>query len=92
MSEVIDLTGMTFGRWLVVRRASSNNGYATWWCQCDCGSACQVRGSSLRSGRTRSCGCARYLKQQSDATSAMTPGKASPRRRWRASTRSGLLR
>ena len=63
MSEVVDITGMTFGRWLVVRRTASQLGYATWWCQClACGNAVRVRGASLRSGKSTSCGCVRYIK------------------------------
>ncbi len=32
--------------------------YGTWWkCLCDCGNSAVIRGSYLRSGMTKSCGC-----------------------------------
>ena len=55
---LIDLTGQKFSRLTVLRRDNSrieNDAY--WICQCDCGSVISVRGSSLRNGHTKSCGC-----------------------------------
>lgn len=57
MSKLIDLTGQRFGRLIVLERAGSLNGQATWKCQCDCGAFVIVRGSQLRAGRSKSCGC-----------------------------------
>jgi hypothetical protein len=52
------LIGQNFGRLTVIRREGSDSyGSATWFCQCECGSACVVRGSSLIQGFTNSCGC-----------------------------------
>lgn len=61
-----DLTGKRFGK-LVVLRQSENDyvspkgkQHAVWWCQCDCGSApVEIKGYSLTSGDTKSCGCFR---------------------------------
>src|SRR5687767_11186223 len=51
--NLIDLTGMEFGRWRVVRY--SGRGY--WFCECKCGSSKNVRGSTLRDRESNSCGC-----------------------------------
>ena len=58
MSRVSDLTGMRFGRLVVVSRAGSNaKGNALWRCRCDCGKETVVVGYSLNGGRSKSCGC-----------------------------------
>jgi len=61
MGTFIDLTGKRFGRWTVIKRASSrkigNKPAILWKCRCDCGEFREVLGSSLRSGVSRSCGC-----------------------------------
>lgn len=48
----IDLRDRRFGCWSVV----DYRGQATWQCKCDCGEVRDVNGSSLRAGRTKSCG------------------------------------
>lgn len=54
----INLTGLRFGRLVVVDRAgTSKNRQAIWRCQCDCGNVTDVLSISLRRGATRSCGC-----------------------------------
>lgn len=63
MPDLKDLTGMRFGRWVVIERAEnyktpSGNTFTQWLCQCDCGSpAKNVYANSLLSGRSTSCGC-----------------------------------
>lgn len=53
-----DLTGKRFGRLVVKRLIGSNNErVSVWECECDCGKITKVRGSSLVSGKTTSCGC-----------------------------------
>lgn len=56
----IDLTGKTFGR-LTVLGFSHNNarGQAYWVCKCECGAQSTIRGSHLKSGLIKSCGCLR---------------------------------
>lgn len=57
--RLIDLTGQTFGNLTVVSRASNVNGKRTMWnCVCSCGNQKIVCATHLRSGKTRSCGCA----------------------------------
>lgn len=53
-----DLSGKTFGRLLVIRYAGVAKGYRSLWvCICSCGGIRTIRGESLSSQRTRSCGC-----------------------------------
>lgn len=59
MPKFIDRTGARFGRLTALRRNGSDRttGEALWECTCDCGGHLTVRGSSLSSGNTGSCGC-----------------------------------
>ena len=50
----IDLTGRSFGYWIVVCRSGLPN---HWVCQCICKTRKAVLGSNLKAGMTRSCGC-----------------------------------
>ena len=66
MPALIDLTGQKFGRMEVLEKAPSKNGSVMWVCKCDCGNIKIVRGESLKSGRTKSCGC--YQKEKASET------------------------
>lgn len=58
--KTIDLTGQRFGKLTVVGVAQEhpyNTREKVWECRCDCGNSVLVRGYSLRSGHTQSCGC-----------------------------------
>lgn len=62
MPKFVDLSGQQFGRWTVVRRANdriSDGGthYTQYECECECGVKRLVTSSSLKSGRSTSCGC-----------------------------------
>lgn len=57
MGRLIDITNNKYGRLTVIERAGNSNGNALWKCICDCDNIVIVRGSSLRSGHTKSCGC-----------------------------------
>ena len=58
MSKCIDLTGQKFGRLTVIERAeNAKDRHSQWLCRCDCGKTLIVRGKSIRSGDTKSCGC-----------------------------------
>ena len=61
--ELIDLTGMRFGKLVVVSRAEDQQHTASrsvmWNCHCDCGNDTIVNGNSLRRGLSTSCGCYR---------------------------------
>jgi hypothetical protein len=52
------LLDQRFGRLVVLEFAGKDQrGQSLWLCKCDCGNKHTVLGYSLRSGRTRSCGC-----------------------------------
>lgn len=58
MSRFIDLTGLRFGRLIVVREEEKDKfGHTKWLCRCDCGQEKIIYGNSLRQGSTKSCGC-----------------------------------
>jgi HNH endonuclease len=59
MPKVIELTGRTFGRWIVLRRTEPRGKRrAIWWlCKCACGTVKAVPSTPLRDGRSQSCGC-----------------------------------
>lgn len=62
MSKMIDLTGAHFGQLEVVKFGFSDaKGRAHWHVRCSCGSEKNVRGSVLRRGESKSCGCAKEL-------------------------------
>ena len=58
-----DMVGRRFGMWKVMELADpgGSNLNASWRCLCACGTTRTVRGDSLRSGRSTSCGCAASL-------------------------------
>lgn len=55
--SLIDETGNRYGRLVVIRRSEAPSRRVKWVCQCDCGGEMDVRGSHLRKGLVRSCGC-----------------------------------
>ena len=55
--QKIDLTGLPFGRLIVIREAGRKNGRVAWLCKCECGAEVVVSGDNLRSEHTQSCGC-----------------------------------
>lgn len=57
--RVKDLTGLTFHMLTVLWQEKSKDGYARWLCQCECTKLKIVRGHSLTTGNTKSCGCMR---------------------------------
>lgn len=67
MSRVIDLTGQSFGYWVVIERAENNkSGQAQWLCHCTlCDETTKtVAGGHLRGGRSTSCGCTKMEKMR----------------------------
>lgn len=53
-----DLSGKVFDRLTVLYRVRGRESKKAYWkCQCECGNTIVVRGDSLSSGRTKSCGC-----------------------------------
>jgi hypothetical protein len=54
---LIDLTGRTFGRWVVLGRSTVQQRPPRWICVCACGVVRHVIGHRLRTGQSASCGC-----------------------------------
>ena len=56
-----DISGQKFGMLTAVDIAYTNKNNVYWNCVCECGGYCVVNGSSMREGRTISCGCLRSV-------------------------------
>lgn len=56
---MIDIIGLTFGRWTVLSRPKTRKykWHVAYNCQCQCGTRRLVSGSLLQRGETLSCGC-----------------------------------
>lgn len=60
-----DLTGKTFGKLTVIRRAENKEKRTMWECLCECGNISIVEAYQLKQGFTKSCGCLRYESRNS---------------------------
>src|SRR4051794_35403334 len=58
-THVVNMAGARVGRWVVVRYAGpgEDGRGANWLCRCKCGTEGIVLGTSLRRGKSHSCGC-----------------------------------
>lgn len=64
-----DLTGLRFGRLLVVLRTDERcNTFVVYECICDCGNKAIAHTGALRSGSKKSCGCLEIESRNSRAT------------------------
>ena len=55
---VCNMIGLRFERLTVVSRGQSTRSTGIkWFCKCDCGNLVEIRGTSLRRGDAKSCGC-----------------------------------
>lgn len=59
MGRIADMVGKQFGRLTVLNMYDKYKVYYRYLCKCQCGQETIVRGTSLRSGLTKSCGCYR---------------------------------
>jgi len=59
MTNMIDISGHRYGRWLVLKTPplSNSKGRVYWECKCDCGKVSMVSSRTLRGGESKSCGC-----------------------------------
>lgn len=55
-----DLSGVRFGKLIVIERAENRNKHTMWKCECDCGAITLVGANELKEGITKSCGCLRF--------------------------------
>jgi hypothetical protein len=59
-TNIIDMTGLKFGRLTVIKKTEGQpeKGVVIWDCQCECdGNIKSYNGNDLRKGHTKSCGC-----------------------------------
>lgn len=59
---VKDLTGQIFGHLTVVGIARMGDKGALWLCNCSCGKTTIQRGSTMKSGAVKGCGCRRKIE------------------------------
>ncbi|SOY65623.1 conserved hypothetical protein [Cupriavidus phytorum] len=64
MPPRVDLTGQRFGRLTVIEWGFNGK----WLCQCDCGKEHRAQGYKLKTGETKSCGCAKADISREKAT------------------------
>lgn len=59
MPNRIEMVNKKYGKLFVISQSEQRdqNGAIMWICICDCGKTKNISGSSLRSGRSKSCGC-----------------------------------
>lgn len=69
----VELTGQRFERLEVLERSGSRHGKSLWVCRCDCGATATTDAGSLRSGKTRSCGC--LQKEHAAVNGRKAPGR-----------------
>lgn len=84
MRTLIDLTGVRYGRLMVIERAGSDKYHnSLWFCKCDCGKNTTVPTGSLKRGLTKSCGCygVEMLKSGRNITHGLYGKKGSANRR-----------
>lgn len=71
-----DLSGLQFGRLIVLKRDGTRNGNSYWACQCSCGNMITVSAPHLKTGHTQSCGC---LKKEATANRSVKHGNSNTR-------------
>lgn len=76
----VDLSGMRFGKLMVVGQIVVDGVGHRWLCQCDCGNKTRVHGYNLRAGNQISCGCAR--KKRDTAYERNRPRKGDTKLSW----------
>lgn len=71
------LAGQRFGRLTAEYEiVTPEGGQSRWLCKCDCGSSVIVKGSSLKRGATKSCGCYRNDRVRETCTRDLTGFRA----------------
>ena len=66
--------GNRYGMLTVIAEYPGTSSVGAYWiCKCDCGNEIAVRGLSLRSGATRSCGCLRAMSLDERKMTGLKP-------------------
>jgi len=73
---VRDVSGLRFGKLLVVGFSHMQSHKSMWNCKCDCGGLSIVSVSNLHTGHTTSCGCSRVEFGKTSRTHGMRHTKA----------------
>lgn len=55
--NAIDMVGKKIHMLTVIENVKTDKPFKMWRCRCDCGNETIVKGNSLRTGNTKSCGC-----------------------------------
>ena len=66
--NIVDIVGQRFNFLVVESFSHTGIGGAFWNCKCDCGEHKVLRGSDIKSGETKSCGCYRKEVAHNKAT------------------------
>ena len=54
--NLVDLSGLRFGKWIVIKKGEKKSGGTTYWlCRCDCGKEKEVQRTSLIRGQSTQC-------------------------------------
>lgn len=62
-----NIIGETFGEWTVIGETNKTNRSGSYWlCKCDCGIERVVFNGTLRTGKSKSCGCSRLKDKRRD--------------------------
>jgi len=71
--QAVNIVGNRYGLLTVVARSDKNyrKKWPLWVCRCDCGNITEVRGNSLKTEGTKSCGC---LKRECQSHRKLPPG------------------
>lgn len=68
-----NITGLRFGKLTVLDfKGNNKSGVAMWLCACDCGKHKTIMGTSLRAGRSKSCGCTSQFTTKRAKTHGMS--------------------
>ena len=78
MRNRLDLHGRQFGRLVVVGLAGHRKGMTDWLAICSCGAEVTIRGSSLTSGNTTSCGCLKRELRRTHGHTTVDAGRSTP--------------
>lgn len=78
-AKFIDRSGQVYGRWTVASYSHSNDIGRVWLCRCECGVERPVLWASLKSGVSKSCGCAKEIFVRTHGLS-----KTKPYRVWKS--------
>lgn len=65
----MDLIGRKYGNLEVIGEAPTKGSNTYWVCRCTCGTVKEVSASNLLQGKTKSCGCLKYIRTPKGANS-----------------------